>query len=122
MSELKRKYEQAMKDVLHILGKYDYQYIKEYVEDLEKTFIQLEQSYDSLWDSVHSNPPLKFEELKVGMWVWDNNLKWYFEIGICKVQVEGCENLKMFKVKNYDDSLSLMIFEENRFYRKQVEE
>lgn len=56
MDELKRKYEASMRDVLHILGKYDYQYIKEYVEDLEKTFIQLEQSYDKLWDSVHNNP------------------------------------------------------------------
>lgn len=66
MDELKRKYEQAMRDVLHILGKYDYQYIKEYVEDLENTFIQLEQSYDKLWDSIHYNPPLKFEELEEG--------------------------------------------------------
>lgn len=66
MDELKKKYEASMRDVLHILGEYDYQYIKQYVEYLEKTFIQLEQNYDKLWDSVHSNPPLKFEELKEG--------------------------------------------------------
>ena len=35
MNELKAKYEASMRDVLHILGKYDYQYIKEYVESLE---------------------------------------------------------------------------------------
>lgn len=35
MEELRRKYEASMRDVLHILGKYDYQYIKEYVESLE---------------------------------------------------------------------------------------
>ena len=63
------------------------------------------------------NPqPYKFEDLKKGMWVWDEQLKWCFEIGLCKVEIEGYESLKMFKVKNYDDSLSLMIFEEGRFF------
>lgn len=35
MDELKRKYEAAMKNVYHFIGKYDYQYIKDYVEHLE---------------------------------------------------------------------------------------
>lgn len=43
MDELKRKYEASMRDVLHILGKYDYQYIKEYVEELEKRLKEVEE-------------------------------------------------------------------------------
>lgn len=70
--------------------------------------------------SINNPNPYKFEDLKVGMWVWDNQLKWCFEIAICKVEIKGCENLKMFKVKNYDDSLTLMIFEENRFFPVQM--
>lgn len=69
---------------------------------------------------IYSIKPYKFEDLKKGMWVWDNQLKWCFEIAICKVEIKGYENLKMFKVKNYDDSLTLMIFEENRFYPVQM--
>lgn len=67
----------------------------------------------------HFNPqPYKFEDLKVGMWVWDKQLEWCFEIAICKVEtkIKGLEDLKMFKVKNYDGSSTLMIFEENRFF------
>lgn len=67
-------------------------------------------------EQIKNPQPYKFEELHEGMWVWDEQLKWCFEIGLCKVEIEGYESLKMFKVKNYDDSLSLMIFEENRFF------
>lgn len=69
---------------------------------------------------IYSIKPYKFEDLKKGMLVWDNQLKWCFEIAICKVEIKGYENLKMFKVKNYDDSLTLMIFEKNRFYPVQM--
>ena len=77
-----------------------------YAVDLLEEFIQ----------DVFNPQPYKFEDLKEGMWVWDNQLKWCFEIAICIVEIKGYENLKMFKVKNYDDSLTLMIFEKNRFY------
>lgn len=81
-----------------------------YAVDLLEEFIQ----------DVFNPQPYKFEDLKKGMWVWDNQLKWCFEIAICKVEIKGYENLKMFKVKNYDDSLTLMIFEKNRFYPVQM--
>ena len=66
------------------------------------------------------NPPLKFEELKEGMWVWDNQLKWFFKVVICNVKVEGYESLKMFKVENYEGGSTLTLYEPNRFYRKEV--
>ena len=73
------------------------------------------------------NPPLKWEELKEGMWVWDNKYEQYIKIrrvrkGRCFVGYypnfevnpetdELCENLQ-----------GIFFFEENRYFRKQVEE
>ena len=77
---------------------------------------------DSLIEEHFSNPPLQFEELKEGMWIWDNQLKWFFRVVLCDVKVQGCESLKMFKVKKYEGGSMLMIYEPNRFYRKEVQE
>ena len=61
------------------------------------------------------NPPLKFEELEVGMWVWYKPLKQWKKIyemdhdRICFLWIE------------FDDGY-VVDFEENMFYRKQVEE
>lgn len=66
------------------------------------------------------NQPLKFEELKEGMWIWDNQLKWFFNVAVCDVKVQGYESLKMFKVGKYEGGSMLMIYEPNRFYRKEV--
>lgn len=68
------------------------------------------------------NPPLEFEELQEEMWIWDNQLKWFFKVVICNVKVEGYESLKMFKVEKYEGGSTLMIYEPNRFYRKEVQE
>lgn len=64
-----------------------------------------------------SNPPLKFEELKEGMWVWDNKLKKYwFVIGIHKT-IYKVTHLRVWEGRPY-----YLEFEENRFYRKEVRE
>lgn len=67
------------------------------------------------------NPPLKFQELKEGMWIWDNNWNQYFEI--CEIYPKT----KEFDVLIHQNRINRlryepMKFEENRFYRKQVEE
>lgn len=65
-----------------------------------------------------SNPPLKFEELKVGMWIWDDKHHTYILIDriwesynkaiyFYAIGWECCENTE---------------FEPNRFYRKEVQE
>lgn len=65
-----------------------------------------------------SNPPLKFEELKEGMFVWDNKHHTYILIDriwesynkaiyFYAIGWECCENTE---------------FEPNRFYRKEVQE
>ena len=68
------------------------------------------------------NPSLKYEELNIGMWVWDNQLKYFFHIVDMNLKIQGYETLKMFKVENYEGGSTLMIFEPNRFYRKEVQE
>lgn len=77
---------------------------------------------NQLIEEHFSNPSLKFEELKEGMWVWDNQLKWFFKVVLCDVNVQGCNSLKMFKVEKYEGGSMLMIYEPNRFYRKEVQE
>lgn len=69
-----------------------------------------------------SNPPLKFEELEEGMWIWDSQLKWFFRISICNVKIENFEYIKLFKVEKYEGGSMLMFYEPNRFYRKEVRE
>lgn len=76
----------------------------------------------SLIEEHFSNQPLKFEELKEGMWVWDSQLKWFFRISICNVKIENFEYIKLFKVEKYEGGSMLMFYEPNRFYRKQVKE
>ena len=73
-----------------------------YDEDLEK--------FKELINEHFENPPLRFEELQKGMWVWDNKEKRYSHIvsfaGICQIYF-------------YDYTVD---FEEERFFRMQVEE
>lgn len=63
-----------------------------------KALLLIEQLIKEHFD----NPPLKLEELKEGMWVWDNVEK------------------EFIKVK-FTEAVCIE-FDPNRFYRKQVEE
>ncbi|RJV72761.1 hypothetical protein DW969_15905 [Eubacterium sp. AM47-9] len=63
------------------------------------------------------NPPLKFEELEEGMWVWDN--LWYEKnyVLIKKIFFEGTNRcVAMLQ----DEEGMARLFEENRFYRMEV--
>lgn len=71
------------------------------------------------------NPPLKFEELKEGMWVWDNKYKYYFEcnprISTDMTECVWYESFWYNTGEGYDEFYEDYIeFEENRFYRKEV--
>lgn len=71
------------------------------------------------------NPPLKFEELEVGMWVWDNKWKTYYTIGKFRNKNIYARYVR-FVVDPYTDEQKvdnngwMGVFEENRFYRKEV--
>ena len=65
-------------------------------------------------DEIFNNPPLKFEELEKGMWVWDNFFKKYF---------------KIFRIRDWEPKPYLIMygednhipnFEDGRFYRYEV--
>ena len=61
-----------------------------------------------------SNPPLKFEEMEKGKWYWDNKYK-------CYVKLRSIIEHKRDKFIVFNDYIECK-YEENRFYRKQVEE
>ena len=73
----------------------------------------------SLIEEHFSNPPLKFEELKEGMIVWDNKRKVKLLIAYCYSE----DDMGYYNFSNPEDYKYIHIeFEENRFYRKEVQE
>ena len=73
---------------------------------------QLKQCIDEHFD----NPPLKWEELKEGMFVWDKNIKSWIEIDKTYEDIEqyvSCWSIGWPYEKRFP-------YEPNRFYRKEV--
>lgn len=69
--------------------------------------------------SIDDNPPLKLEELKEGMWIWDNKRKAKLLIGYCYSK----DDMAYYNFSNPEDCKYIHLdFEENRFYRKEVQE
>lgn len=64
------------------------------------------------------NPPLKWEELKEGMWVWDNQYKDYVKFE--RHDIDDGVGKVLILSKGFDDEC-VSIFRENRYFRKQVE-
>lgn len=65
-------------------------------------------------DYVNSLHPYKFEDLKVGMWVWVKKINGYFKINSIVDLTE--ENNK----KYVDFGFGYIEFKDNMFYRKEV--
>lgn len=58
----------------------------------------------------HFNPqPYKFEDLKVGMWVCDDKVKWIYKIK----KINGRNSIE---VDNGDLTYTSLVFEEGRFF------
>lgn len=83
--------------------------------------------YNLICDNF-DNPPLKFEEFKEGMWVWDDVEKEFLKVKCVCVADEGHyifkEGTKIieFVLCGISSRTVDVEFEPNRFYRKQVEE
>lgn len=75
--------------------------------------------FEKLISEHFDNPPLKFEELERGMWVWDSRRKCLLKI--TRVEIDKWD--RHFVHHYYDINMNgttRTLFEENRFYRKQV--
>lgn len=71
------------------------------------------------------NPPLKFEELKENMWVWDNKYKTYYFIEKIGKGKSIFARYIRFVINEFTDELEedcgwMGSFEDNCFYRKEV--
>lgn len=73
--------------------------------------------FKDLIEEHFDNPPLKFEEIKENMWVWDNeNNSWLKVIGFYGFNIHVQFGIGIHKNDCYVE------YVENRFYRKQVGE
>lgn len=90
----------------------------EYLEKLEHEKDQCDEKSTVLNQLIFEhfdNPPFKFEELKEGMWVWDNKMVLYIRIA----KIIG----KTIYVEDFLYGFDCYgRYEENRFYRKEVQE
>ena len=69
------------------------------------------------------NPPLKFEELKPKMWVWDSKYNRFDKIAMVTTYFDKRIKAIEFEYLHVPSRFGSVIdFEENRFYRKQVQE
>ena len=108
LSDIKEVIESFDMDIEVTITKNDDEYTINAYKEIQKCVI----------DYVNSLQPLKFEELKDEMWVWDNKEKKY---------IKSCNN---FDTEEYGKGIRVQVgfdlvrypYEENRFYRKQVEE
>ena len=71
------------------------------------------------------NPPLKFEELHEGMWIWDNKYKQYIKIRRLKNKHSFIGYYPNFEInpetdEPYENLQGIFFFEKNRFYRREV--
>lgn len=98
------------------MNKYKEAYKRIFSEDYHyPDFESAAADLDMLGELVEKETPkpLSFEELKEGMWVWDDKLKEW-----CVLGSFWKDALNRYYVGGLSDSP----WEQNRFYRKQVEE
>ena len=121
---MREKYEAALGEISDAIEEYCLVVNKEMYSKLEKAQDTIMQLIENHFD----NPPLRFEELKEGMWVWDDVEKEFLKVKCVCVADEGHyifkEGTKIieFVLCGISSRTVDVEFEPNRFYRKQVEE
>ena len=68
-------------------------------------------------DILKNNPPLEWEELKEGMWIWDNKDKAYM-----KIESVSDKDWVWLYIDSSEREHIDELYEPNRFYRKEVQE
>lgn len=91
---------------------------------LKSRFQRQHDLLEQLINEHFDNPPLSFDDLKEGMWVWDDEQKWYRKIVFLFVPCKQYHPKGSFKAwaDSCETSLDFVVFEENRFYRRQKED
>lgn len=77
---------------------------------------------DDLIKEHFDNLPLKFEELKVDMWVWDKKYEMWNCILAKRINCVGEQEIEFKYSLECEEELYNDIYEDGRFYKRQVEE
>lgn len=98
-------------------------------EGLVALYPYFKYEFDCLFALIHEhfeNPPLKFEELEVGKPYWDNLKEcWFIVTEYDPTSYYKYKEINWYLDKNdacYLENIYENEFDENRYYRKQVEE
>ncbi len=91
-------------------------------KDLNGETILKEQSELNLLQELVDNPPLKFENLKEGMWIWDDKNKIYNLIYEKRINCAKEKEIEFQWEMPDRECQNFMtdVYEENRFYRREV--
>lgn len=84
-------------------------------EKRRKKFLNNFKCIENLIDEHFDNPPLKFEELKKGMWVWDNKCKVFNKISRT-FDFYGTNVIDFAYINDTTQFGRSIKFEENRFF------
>lgn len=91
----------------------DYNDLKKCGTQLQDNFMDDVIVFSQLIDEHFDNPPLKFEDLKVNMWVWDINTKKYRKIFYVDTETK--------KIVFCGQKLQVN-YKKGRFYEREVKE
>lgn len=119
--------EQLIKEHFDLLE--EYKKLEKSDESKEQCTIEQYALIHELRDEIKelkSNPPLKFEEIKVGQWVWIAETKEYVKVHRKYISdfrnSSYPENTKIIKFIYHNGFCFSQRYEENRFYRMEVKE
>lgn len=106
----------GIKSVLNDLGLEDIKNKLELKDGSTETIDCVNVLQEFIVDYVNSNQPYSFKDLKVGMWIWDNQIKGIIQVKKILTK-KYCKYLYHDKNKKvFIDEFGAIEFEENRFY------
>lgn len=80
----------------------------------------LKEIEECVTDYVKNTQPYKFEDLKVGMWVWDNKYDMWNRILEIRINCAKEQEIEFDYSLENDEEIYNDIFEENRFFPRET--
>lgn len=106
----------GIKKVLNDFGLEDIKNEVQFKDGNSETIDCINVLQEFIVDYVNSNQPYSFKDLKVGMWIWDNQIKEVIQVKKILTK-KYCKYLYHDKNKKvFIDEFGAIEFEENRFY------